>query len=284
MEPPVTRCLPHAAPALVALLACTTAQAAIGRTPGTASVSAEGEASYSIPITLPAGTNGMTPILSLEYRHRSRGGLLGVGWSIGGLSQITRCARTMAQDGVAAAPMRSTEDRFCLDGQRLVVVGQAAYGAPGAEYRTEIESFARIRAIPGTSNNGPGHFTVEAADGRVYEYGATNDSRIDGATGPSSNSARTWALSRIRDRAGNVIDYRYLEESGSTAFRIAAIRYNANPGAGIAASHEVAFVYENRPAAEIDTGFVAGMPVRSILCGAVISFQVDSARFTGLLG
>jgi RHS repeat-associated protein len=250
---------------LAALLVSLTAQAGIGRTRGYAAVSPLGEAQYSIPLAVPPGTNGMTPALSLEYRHRTRGGLLGVGWSIGGLSQITRCPRTIAQDGVSATPLRTTVDRFCLDGQRLVVVAPSGYSAPNAEYRTEIESFARIRAVQGTSTNGPAWFAVESADGRIHEYGATHDSRIDGVQGASTGSARTWALNRIRDRAGNVIDYRYTEESVSAAFRIASIRYNANPANGTAASHEIAFTYENRPNQEADAGFVAGLPLRQVV-------------------
>ena len=249
---------------LAFILASPVALAGIGRTPGIASVSPDGEAQYTIPIALPPGTNGMTPVLSLEYRHRTKGGLLGVGWSIGGLSQITRCARTVAQDGVAAPSLRMTDDRFCLDGQRLVIVNHVIYATPDAEYRTEIESFARIRAIPG-SNNGPAYFTVEAADGRIYEYGATTDSRIDGTSGPSMNGARAWALNRIRDRAANVIDFRYTEESGSNAFRIASIQYNANPTAGVAPSHQVSFYYENRPNSEVDSGYVSSMPVRQVV-------------------
>ena len=250
---------------LAASLASSVAGAGPGRTPGLASVSADGEARYSIPIELPPGTNGLTPVLSLDYRHRTRGGLLGVGWSLSGLSQITRCARTFSQDGVAEPPMRSGVDRFCLDGQRLVVVNGASYDAPNAEYRTEIESFARIRAVNGTSVNGPAYFIVERADGRIYEYGATADSSIEGRSTPPAGGARTWALNRIRDRSGNVIDYRYTEESGSTAFRIASIRYNANPSNGVEASHEVAFAYKERPNREIDSGFVAGMPVRQVV-------------------
>ena len=92
----------------------------------------------------------------------------------------------------------TANDRFCLDGQRLVTVGTTNYWTPNAEYRTEIESFTRIRAVQGSSVNGPAYFTVETADGRIHEYGATNDSRIDGAPGPSTNGARTWALNRIR--------------------------------------------------------------------------------------
>ncbi|RPI49186.1 MAG: hypothetical protein EHM55_24230, partial [Acidobacteria bacterium] len=259
------------------LLVSLSAEAGIGRTRGYAAVSPLGEAQYSIPLAVPPGTNGMTPALSLEYRHRTRGGLLGVGWSIGGLSQITRCPRTIAQDGVSAAPLRSTVDRFCLDGQRLVVVGPSGYSAPNAEYRTEIESFARIRAVQGNSTNGPAHFTVESADGRIYEYGATHDSRIDGVQGSSTGGARAWALNRIRDRAGNVIDFRYTEESVSAAFRIASILYNAHPATGTVASHEIAFTYENRPNQEIDSGFVAGLPIRQVVRLDRVDVLYDSA-------
>ena len=248
-----------------ALLVSLAAEAGIGRTRGFAAVSPLGEAQYSIPLAVPPGTNGMTPALSLEYRHRTRGGLLGVGWSVGGLSQITRCARTVAQDGVAAAPLRTTADRFCLDGQRLIVVGTSGYAAPDAQYRTEIESFARIRAVQGSSTNGPTSFTVETADGLVHEYGATHDSRIDGVQGASTGSARSWALNRARDRAGNVIDFQYTEDAPGAAYRIARIRYGANPANGTPVSHEVAFTYENRPNQEVDAGFVAGMPVRQVV-------------------
>jgi hypothetical protein len=150
-------CAPRCAAALVAssvLCATPQAEAGIGRTPGFASVSPDGQALYTIPLTLPPGTNGMTPVLSLDYSHRNRGGLLGVGWSIGGLSQITRCAKNHAQDGVADPPALNIFDRYCLDGQRLVAVA-GGLGTAAAEYRSEIESFARIRAFAGSSAFGP---------------------------------------------------------------------------------------------------------------------------------
>ena len=168
MEMPDTRRRIGLVLVTLVLLAAHRADAAIGRTPGAASVSRDGEAAYTIPLALPPGTHGMTPALSLEYRHRAPGGLLGVGWSIGGLSQIARCPRTVAQDGVAAPVTNTAADRFCLDGQRLVVTNGIAYGSAGAEYRTEIESFARIRSYAGVGI-GPQHFVVEAADGRILE-------------------------------------------------------------------------------------------------------------------
>ena len=250
---------------LFATLAAPVALAGPGRMPGFAWVSDDGEASYSIPVELPPGTNGLTPAVSIDYRHRTRGGLLGVGWSVGGLSQVTRCARTFAQDGIAEPAGKFSDDRFCLDGQRLRVVNGTVYGAVNAEYRTEVESFARVRSVGGSAPLGPASFIVERADGRIFLYGSTADSSIDGQSTAPAGGARTWALNRIRDRAGNVIDYRYAEESGSTAFRIASIRYNSNPSNGVEASHEVTFKYEQRPNAEIDSGYVAGLPVREVV-------------------
>ncbi len=251
---------------LLAALNAHAAIAAIGRTPGDARVTSRGEAVYSIPLRLPPGTNGLTPSLSLEYRHRQAAGLLGVGWSIAGLSRIERCARTLAQDGTVAAVNYSPSDRFCLDGQRLIVVNGQPYGAAGAEYRTEIESFSRIRSW-GSAGSGPAHFVLEAPDGRVLEYGATADSRIDGQAvqGNGTITAHSWALNRIRDRLGNVITFEYTETAPYGAYRVAAIRYNQNPGAGIAASHAVSFVYESRPSSAIDPAYVAGTPVQQVV-------------------
>lgn len=250
---------------IVLLFASPSAIAAVGRTPGMAAVTPDGEAAYSIPITVPPGTNGLTPALSLEYRHRVEGGLLGVGWTIQGLSQISRCRRTIAQDGPLDPALRLMRDRFCLDGQRLVVVNGVAYGAAGAEYRTEIESFARIRQISGSSL-GPQSFVVETRDGRILEYGATADSRIDRSNLLAAPyAAAAWALNRIRDRSGNVIDFQYAEDTSNYSYRVINIRYNSNPGAGVPASHRIAFLYENRPNSDVDISYVVGTPIRLIV-------------------
>ncbi len=244
--------------------ASTLAAAATGRSPGAASVTDDGQAAYSIPIWVPPGTASLAPTLSLEYRHRRPGGLLGVGWSLGGLSQMERCPQTIAQDGVAGAVTQFGSDRFCLDGQRLVVSNGQVYGTAAAEYRTEIESQARIRPL-GAAGTGPQSFIVEGSDGLIREYGATSDSRIDGSVGMNgTTSARAWAINRIRDRNGNVIDFQYTEDASNGSYRIARIAYNANPTRGISASHFVSFTYEIRPSSEVDLSYVAGSPVREI--------------------
>lgn len=235
---------------------------AAGRTAGLGDVSPAGEAIYSIPLDLPPGTNGLTPRLSLEYRHRMTGGALGVGWAIGGTSVIARCPRTIAQDSAAGPVTNSRADRFCLDGARLVVVNGREYGSDGAEYRTELETFARIRSY-GTAGSGPRHFVVEAADGQIHEYGTTADSRIDWSGGVYT--PRAWALSRVRDRAGNAIEFVYTEDGSSGSYRLARVRYNGNPSAGVTATTEAAFTWEDRPPTDKDLDYLAGYRVLQAL-------------------
>ena len=116
--------------------------------PGDFAVTSTGGANYKIPIMVPSGTAGMVPSLSLEYSSETGGnangwlgaGLLGVGWSLGGLSAIGRCPQTVAQDGSLVAVTYTASDRFCLEGQRLIAITTGTYGADGMQYGTEVES------------------------------------------------------------------------------------------------------------------------------------------------
>jgi Salmonella virulence plasmid 65kDa B protein len=105
----------------------------VGATAGELGVSAEGSANYSIEIAVPPGTTGVQPKLSLNYDSQAGNGALGVGFSLGGLSSISRCGKTLPIDSTISAVDYSANDRFCLDGQRLVPVS-GSYGADGTEY------------------------------------------------------------------------------------------------------------------------------------------------------
>lgn len=166
------------------------------------SVSPSGAAGYSIPIETPPGVNGLQPRLSINYNSQGGNGLLGMGWGLSGLSVIHRCPKTVAQDGVKGGVNLDANDRFCLDGQRLVAVS-GTYGAANSEYRTEIESFSRIKAN-GSAGTGPASFTVETKDGKTLEYGVTADSRIEAQ---GKTSALNWALNKISDRFGNAVTF-----------------------------------------------------------------------------
>ncbi len=259
-----------------------TANAAAGRTPTAYSVSNSGEAQYTIPIFAPQGANGMVPQIALSYSHRSGGMLFGEGWNLGGLSAITVCPKTWAQDGQARTVWLDGNDRFCLDGQQLKLdVASAAYGTPGAVYRTELESYSRIKSY-GVTGNTPDFFTVETKDGLVYDYGSRGDSRIESV---GSATAHTWALTTIRDRAGNRIEFYYAEDSASSipaeqgngGFRISSVTWTTNANAGVSPSYQMAFVYANQPVTEIESGFLAGGITRDIKRATQINVTYNGA-------
>src|SRR4030095_5630171 len=116
---------------------------AAGATPASFRATESGAAEDRIPIQVPPGIAGVEPKLALVYNSQAGNGLLGVGWNLEGLSAITRCPRTMAQDGVRGGVNYDANDRYCLDGQRLMAIS-GSYGADGTEYRTERESFTKV--------------------------------------------------------------------------------------------------------------------------------------------
>ncbi|WP_353565520.1 SpvB/TcaC N-terminal domain-containing protein, partial [Haloferula sargassicola] len=117
----------------------------VGALKGSLSVAGDGSAAYSIPIDLPKGTGGMEPKLSLDYSSNGTNGIAGLGWSLTGLQQITRGGASYAKDGVVDPVDFDANDRFFFNGERLVLVA-GTYGADGSQYRTEMDSFARITA------------------------------------------------------------------------------------------------------------------------------------------
>ena len=140
----------------------------VGLTAGHFKVNESGAATYTIPINTPTGRAGVTPAVALSYSSNNLAeGAVGVGWAISGLSAISRCPLTPIYDNGNIQEVKyNNQDKFCLDGQRLIVIS-GAYGAPGSIYRTEIDSFNTITARQGSSSNGPAYFEVENKAGET---------------------------------------------------------------------------------------------------------------------
>ncbi|VVH50865.1 hypothetical protein BPUTSESOX_1104 [uncultured Gammaproteobacteria bacterium] len=190
--------------------------ALVGSTAGALSVE-QGAVNYSIPITMPPGISGMKPELSINYNSNSGNGLLGIGFGLSGLSAIHRCSKTIATDSMKGGVGYNDNDRYCLDGQRLIAIsGQD--GKSGSEYRTEIESFRRVKF---TGN----HWTVETKSGQAFEYGNTDDSKIE-AQGKSI--VRLWAVNKITDATNNAINYVYDEDKTKGEYTLQRINYGNN--------------------------------------------------------
>jgi hypothetical protein len=83
-------------PVEVSMEATPIVQCTAGSLAGQFAVNAVGAGTYRVPLTIPPGSAGMQPSLSLEYGSQFGNGQLGVGWRVGGLSTITRCPATVA--------------------------------------------------------------------------------------------------------------------------------------------------------------------------------------------
>ena len=202
------------------------ATAPVGATPGTFAVSPSGAATYSIPIFVPPGTNGMQPQLSLNYNSQGGNGLIGMGWSLGGLSAIHRCGSTIAIDGIKGGVNYNANDKFCLDGERLIVIN-GTYGAAGSEYRTQHDSWQKVVAVGGTAGD-PSYFTVTSKDGTVQYYGYDVDGSNSRIEAQGKTAARLWALNKIQDRNGNYLKITYQEDNANGDYRPTRIDYTGN--------------------------------------------------------
>ena len=125
-----------------------------------------GEATYSLPLSVSPGRAGHQPSLSLEYRSDSPNGMLGMGWSIGGVSAISRCGQNLNKDGRWGGVRFNGDDRYCLDGKRLIAVS-GRDGEDLTEYRLENNGYSKIISF-GRAGNGPASFKIWYKDGSVY--------------------------------------------------------------------------------------------------------------------
>jgi len=213
-------------------------------TPSSSAADTNGNFTSTIPIRLPPTTGGLAPNLAIAYDSHNGNGPVGVGWGLSGLSAITRCPRTMAQDGVRGAVNYNTSDRFCLDGSRLIAItgGASGYGANGTQYRTEIESFAQMTSYSASGSNEPTYFTVQTKNGLTKTYGTATAAVF--AQG-STSMHRLWALSKVADSAGNNYSFTYSIDSANGAYYVTSISFTANVSS--AAQNAVNFTYQSRP-------------------------------------
>src|ERR1700742_3071834 len=165
-----------------------------GTITGTGGIGPDGQYTYTIPIQVPAGRMGMQPDLSLQYTSRGGNGLLGRGWKLGGLSEITVCR---------VGDFGGSPDGYCLDGESLIQI-------PDGTYRTRDESYAQIKYADDT--DGTRHWRVNRKDGRILHYKLFHHS--DRASDGTLKSIQwVWVLVTDEDRDGNTITYKYEDDS-----------------------------------------------------------------------
>jgi RHS repeat-associated protein len=270
----------------------------VGATAGSFRVDETGAATYSIPLAVVPGRAGVAPEMALTYSSQGGMGVMGRGWSIAGASAITRCRQTAEAGDIdalaAGSPPLSfgASDRYCLDGQRLMLVaGSYESTAASMEFRTEIDSFARIRAFNTDGVNGPNYFVVQAKDGTTSWYGDSINGqglpfmagvaavpRTDAVLRRNDGSGQTpaasapilaFGLARRMDSFGNYVDHQYQTDQTQGEQVLTRVEYtgkttlNGQTGSAQAAFAALRFNYENLPVAQERAGWQSGMRVRS---------------------
>ena len=250
-----------------------------------------GAAEYKMVLELPPAPGSAQPNLALVYNSLQGDGPIGIGWSLEGLSTIARVPQIRAVDEQLKQVDFSSDDRFALDGLRLVAI-KGAYGKDGAEYRTEKETFTRVVS----EGSGPNSFRVRTREGTILDFGLPFDlasaapsfmgsttaallsSSVSQSTFPGDVQPknRHWLVSRITDRYGNytLIEYSKLttkdaaypaewqSQSNDIDIHPQRILYGGNEHAGVEPAFEIQFYYEERPDKML--GFFAGAPVGSV--------------------
>ena len=204
---------------------------------GALGTSASGAATYDIKLDLPASSYCPVPQIGISYNSQSGNGILGIGFTLTGLSSINRVPSTIYHDGKIGSVTNTTSDLYALDGNRLILKS-GTYGRDKALYTTEVENFARITQQGTRGNNGANWFEVVGKDGTVYKYGCKT-AKIEFDTIISSKRKQSviqWPISEIEYSNGGEISYEYLQEG--LAVYVSQIRYDKNT---------IDFIYEERP-------------------------------------
>jgi RHS repeat-associated protein len=237
----------------------------VGSSDGNFRVTEQGAATYIMPISVPAGTAGVVPSVSLSYSSQAGNDIAGYGWSLGAYSAIRRCPKSLSHDGKSEPLKLDDQDALCLDGSRLI--------QSGSYLRTELDSYVRVKKQSD-------YYTVEGKDGSIKFYGKNAAERQIAADGKIIQ----WALNKACDSIGNCIDYKYeqvntLPNKGSD-FRLTQIAYAYGGSTLTNANALVDFVYENEDRGDSSRVFVAGNPILSTK--RLKEIQVKSRLNSGL--
>jgi hypothetical protein len=208
----------------------------VGKFQGEFSVN-QGQANYNIPIEVVDGINNLQPNIALNYNSASGNSLVGMGWQLAGISVISRCGSNLAEDGNTIGITYTYQDKYCLDGKRLILT-KGTYGKANSEYKTAIDSYSRIIGL-GQQGQGVASFQVSTKDGKTLTFGKDTNSRL---IAKHSSAIHLWSISSISDSYNNTIEYTY--HNTPNIFAIASISYSA---------HKINFSYQDR--LDISTGF-----------------------------
>jgi len=199
----------------------------VGAIPDNFSVGPMGNAIYTMPIATAPGSGGLVPDISIGYDSGASNGLLGVGWSISGISVLRKCTKTKVDDNEIG--LVDDKSRLCLDGKKLFSIS-GEYGATNTEYELIDRTPMKIVAGNKLVDDNVESYTVTMPNGLVHTY--------------TSHSDKIWTLTKKQDAAGNFIVFNYGSSPDSVIIK--SIQYTGNDNADKSPNNAIFFHYEGR--------------------------------------
>ncbi len=213
-------------------------------------VSPNGAAFYELALSVPPGTGGMVPQLSITYNSFGGDGMLGWGFNLSGLSLINRAPSNKDIDGKSGIADFST-NKFMLDGNRLISKGEN-------EYSTENYSFEKITSSE--SNSNPAYFIVKTKSGLIYEYGGSANAQVKGQ-GNNANNIIFWLVNKVTDTKGNYYTVTYGHDRNFGEYWPERIDYTGNSSAGLSPYCSIRFTYYGRSVTNL--AYIQGSKVQT---------------------
>ena len=171
-------------------------------------VSPSGAKTYEIPITVYTGMNDFTPNISLVYNSQQGNSILGMGWSVSGISMIVRGGKTVYYDGKAEGIKMDNNDSFMLNGIRLIKTDATN---DYILYETEQGNIKAKGFFSGTTMT---YFEVFFPNGEKGVFGSTMNSQ----------NMLFYPIFSLKDLYGNTIRYEYTFSDNH--YNISRISYN----------------------------------------------------------
>lgn len=177
---------------------------------------ATGALTFSYPIMMPPGRNGMHPDVSLNYNSQDKNifSPYGYGWSLS-IPWIKRYQATGAENQYS-----TNTYEFSLGGKLVLSQNQPADGGQNFETRTEDGMNWQLLFKDD-------QWTVRDNAGHTYMFGATAASRQDNPQW----GTYAWMLSDLSDANANSIRYFYVKGSGQIYPEHIDYTYHANGSA-----------------------------------------------------
>lgn len=199
---------------------------AVGSPAGELTVNGTGAAQYQLPIECPNG-GSLNPQIALMYNSQSAGyGMAGYGFTITGISSITRGGKTLFHNNEVSGVTYTAEDNLYLDGKRLVLQSGSSC-QEGAEYCLEGDPYTKVIAHGAYNDNTANTwFEVKTADGKTYQYGNSSTSLISYRNKDNKPRIASWHVNRIEDVYGNYMTYDYIK--GNLYNYLSTVTYGLN--------------------------------------------------------